>query len=87
MCIIEVQIPMVALADLFSEALSKHKLQSCVIKLVVAPTHVKTALLRPVVFLFRLFVLSKHLHPHRWIAGMQLIVAPLLYLTLTLIRQ
>ena len=79
-------ISMGLLVDLMFEALSKHETHSCVIKLVVATARVGTALLRTIGFLFRLFVLLKYLHPHRWIAGTQLIVAPLIYLTLTLIR-
>ena len=43
-----------SLEDLMSEALSKHKTQSCVMKLVEATTHIKTALLRIAAFRFRL---------------------------------
>ncbi len=85
MCVVEMPNCMVLLVGLMFEALSKHETYSCVIKVVVATAHIKTALLRTVVFLFRLFVLLKYLHPHRWIAGMQLVVALLIYLTLALI--
>ena len=76
---------MALLVGLMFEALSKYETHSCVIKLIIATTRIETVLLRTIKFLFRLFVLLKYLHPHQWIAGMQLVVALLIYLTLALI--